>query len=203
MKLLVPILLCACLSFLGCANHNTAAGNVATGAAINSVAGVPGAGVISLLATAVELISQYGRPSVGSASPQLSHHIKQSPGFVLKEDGTPHWIPRKEKGGHTITADNAPQRSKDYAVDYIIAVQKFCDAQFGDTPEMQQKNLKAWKDGKAVVAEYHGSHKTDLVIVSVNREPAEAMTAEEWVARNTGGTKGEPINKKESISEEN
>lgn len=186
-KFCAMIILAAISCLFGCAGHNTAAGNVATGAAINAAAGVPGAGVVGLVAMAADIISQSGHPEVGKMSPELTKHLSQAPACsAFRIDGkvVTRCISRKKEDGSLITKDNAPKRSVEYAEAYILVVGQFCDGIFGDTPEMQATNLAAWKEGKTVVAEFHGPNNANLVFVSIGREPAEVMLSEEWVARN-------------------
>lgn len=187
-------------SSVGCAGpgRNTVAGNVATGASINALAGVPGAGLVGLAAMATDIISQSGKPKTGQFSPALRQHLNQSPGLILTT-GKPHWMPRKETDGHVITADNAPKRSMEYKEAFVRAADKYVRGQFGDTPEMQQENLKAWEERKTVVAEYSGPNNANLVFVSTDREPAEVMFSEEWTARKAGGAAEKSRNTKEPV----
>jgi len=176
----------------GCAGpgSNTVAGNVATGATINALGGVPGAGIVGLAASAIEIFSGFGHPTIGKASPKIIKYLNESPTCnLIDENGKLKggWASRKLKDGRVITKENASQRAMDYSEAYMIAVSQFVDKQFGDTEEMRQRNLKAWEEGTIVIAEYHGPKDTDIVIVSTNREPAEAMLAEEWAARKTAG----------------
>jgi hypothetical protein len=173
--------------FCGCAGHNTVAGNVATGAAINAAAGVPGAGAVSLAAMAVDLFMQSGRPKVGKASPGLKEHLRQSPAFnIIERNGEikSGWVSRKKEDGSLITKENAPKKSMEYMEAYMRSLGQYVSGNFGDTPEMQKKNLQAWEEGKMVVAEYHWPSNANLVFVSVGREPAEVMLIEEWAVRN-------------------
>lgn len=203
-KINATIILAAIACLFGCAGQNTAAGNVATGATINAVAGVPGAGIVGLVATAADIISQSGHPEVGKMSPEFSKHFLQAPACIsYRKDGknVMHWKSRKKEDGSLITKDNAPKRSMEYAETFILSAGQFCDGIFGDTPEMQAKNLAAWKEGKTVVAEFHGPNNANIAFVSVNREPAEVMLSEEWAARNAGvtadsGDTKEPVNGK-------
>lgn len=203
-KIYSMLVLAAISCSFGCAGQNTAAGNVATGAAINAAAGVPGAGVVGLIAMAADIISQSGHPEVGKMSPELTKHLSQAPACsAFRIDGkvVTRCISRKKEDGSLITKDNAPKRSVEYAEAYILVVGQFCDGIFGDTPEMQAKNLAAWKEGKTVVAEYHGPNNANLVFVSIGREPAEVMLSEEWAARNAGipannGDRKVPVNGK-------
>lgn len=185
MKSLVLMLSIISLCIGGCAGQNTAAGNVATGATINAVAGVPGAGIVTLVATAAEIFSKIGQPKIGKTSPDIRHHLMKTPGYVKDASGKVIWVPRKQADGTVITADNAPQRSMECTETYVRAVSSYLQGIFGDTTEMQRANLAAWKDGKTVIAEYHGPNNSDIVIVSTNREPATVMLSEEW-KKNTG-----------------
>lgn len=180
----------------GCAGpgSNTVAGNVATGATINALAGVPGAGIVGIVAMAADVISQSGQPKINKWSPEFTRHILQSPlcsfrckdrdARTCKDDEFElFWYPRKKADGSLITTQNAPKRSMEYMETYVRSAKQYLRGVFGDTPEMQAKNLKAWEEGKTVVAEYHGPNNANLVYVSVNREPAEIMLAEEWATK--------------------
>jgi hypothetical protein len=186
---------------VGCAGtgSNTVAGNVATGATINALAGVPGAGIVGLTAMAVDVITTSGRPQVGKLSPALLQQWQQAPLLFIGPDKST-WKPRKLEDGRLITEENAPKRSMEYKEAVQRAISKYVDGQFGDTPEMQQKNLKAWEERKTVVAEYSGPNNANIVFVSTDREPAEVMFSEEWAARNAAGAAEKPGVLKEPAS---
>jgi len=186
-KIYAMLVLAAISCCFGCAGQNTAAGNVATGAAINAAAGVPGAGVVGLVAMAADIISHSGQPEVGKSSPEIVKHLNQSPACnLLYKNGElkAFWVSRKQEDGSLITTTNAPKRSMEYAEAWSRSLRLYLGGIFGDTPEMQATNLAAWKEGKTVVAEFHGPNNANLVFVSIGREPAEVMLSEEWVARN-------------------
>lgn len=202
MKKLFGIMLAIAIACsVGCAGpgSNTVAGNVATGATINSLAGVPGAGIVGLAAMAVDVISTSGRPQVGKLSPALLQQWQQAPLLFIGPDKST-WKPRKLEDGRLITEENAPKRSMEYKEAVQRAISKYVDGQFGDTAEMQQINLKAWEERKTVVAEYSGPNNANIVFVSTGREPAEVMFSEEWTARKAGGAAEKSRNTKEPVS---
>lgn len=180
---------------LGCAGpgSNTVAGNVATGATINALAGVPGAGLVTAAAMAVEALVK-PRSNKGRVSPELVKLVEESPGIELvcknkkelvcrDEELEVVWRTRKKKDGRLVTAENAPKRSLEYTESLARAARKYWAGILGDTPEMQAKNLKAREEGQTVVAEYRGPNNVSIVYVSVNNGPVDVMTGEEWAAQ--------------------
>lgn len=188
-------------SSVGCAGpgSNTVAGNVATGATINAVAGVPGAGLVGAAAMAVEALSKPSSPKGGKASPALAKMVQESPTCNLfckqwkervckEEELEVFWRSRKKEDGSFVTVENAPKRSMEYTEAFRRATFKYMSGILGDTPEMQTRNLKAREEGRSVVAEYYRPNNANLVFVSTNKdEVADAMLAEEWAAKNAGG----------------
>jgi len=185
----------------GCAGpgSNTVAGNVATGAAINALAGVPGAGIVGLAAMVVDAATKPSAPKGGKASPELRKMIMESPTCNIfckhwkerpckPEELEVFWVTRKEEGGRVVSKETAPRRSMEYTEAFRRATYKYMAGILGDTPEMQAKNQKAREEGRLVVAAYSGPNNTNLVFVSRNKdEVADAMLAEEWAARKDAG----------------
>jgi len=214
MKKFLGLMLTLTIAFsVGCAGpgSNTVAGNVATGATINALAGVPGAGLVGLAAMTVDAISNSRRPEIKKWSPEFSKHVLQSPLFSFRckdlnapvckdEDIEVSWRPRKKDDGSLITSENAPKRSMEYTEAYVKSADHYLHGIFGDTPEMQQRNLKAWEEGKTVVAEYHRPNNANLVYVSTGREPAEIMLTEEWAVRKAGVAAVKPEDAKEPVN---
>jgi len=187
----LTLLIAISLIVSGCANTSNMAGNVATGAGIDAMAGVPYAGVIGLAATAVEIISKIGKPKVGEPSAKLKEIIMNSPWPILDESKTKvvGWktdsrFDPVQKKVVNMTVENSPPTNLGYKAAYMIAMNRYVKGDFGDGGEdAVKKNLDAWRDGKLVEAEYAGPNGAKVVIVSDKNEPGEVMTYEEWMTR--------------------
>lgn len=196
-------LVVAAALMLGCAGpgSNTVAGNVATGATINALAGVPGAGLVGAAAMAVEALVK-PRSNKGRVSPELVKLVEEAPGIELvcknkkavckDEEWEVVWRSRKKKDGSLVTVENAPKRSLEYTESLKRAARKYWAGILGDTPEMHAKNLEARKEGKTVVAEYRGPNNVSVVFLSVNNGPVDIMTGEEWAARKAAAVPAKP-----------
>jgi hypothetical protein len=197
---------------VGCAGpgSNTVPGNVATGATINALAGVPGAGLVAAAAIAVEALTK-PRSNKGGVSPELVKLVEEAPSFNLAcknskelvckdEELEVVWRSRKRKDGSLVTVESAPKRSLEYTESLGRAARKYWAGILGDTPEMQAKNLKAREEGTTVVAEYHGPNNANIVYESVNNGPVYVMTGEEWAARNAAGAAEKSVDLKDPTS---
>lgn len=181
------------LAFLmsGCANTSKTAGNIATGAGIDAMAGVPYAGAIGLAATAVEIFSKIGKPKIGNRTSKITEIVRSTPRPILDETNSKviTWKPEvyfDKVKNHVvkITLENATQTNLDYKVAYAIATKRFVLGDFGNGgQDTAKKNMDAWKDGKLVEVEYTGPNGVKVVIVSDKNDPGEVMTYEEWMAR--------------------
>ncbi len=212
MKKVLGIMMALIISCsVGCAGpgSNTVSGNVATGATINALAGVPGAGLVAATAMAVEALMK-PRSNKGGVSPELVKLVEEAPSINLicknakelvckDEELEVVWKSRKKKDGSVVTVENAPKRSLEYTESLGRAARKYWAGILGDSPEMQAKNLKARAEGKTVVAEYHGPNNADIVYESINNGPVYVMTGEEWAARNAGGSSEKSGDSKESV----
>lgn len=195
----------------GCAGpgRNTTAGNVATGATINALAGVPGAGLVGAAAMMVEAMTNPSSSNRGTVSPELEKMVEEAPRCTLVckyskervcqvEELEVIWKSRKKKDGSFATVENAPKRALEYTEALTRAAKKYWAGILGDTPEMQAANLKARAEGKTVVAEYGGPNGASIVYVSVDNSPVEVMTGEEWTARKSSGDPTKSGNLKEA-----
>ncbi|ABL01362.1 hypothetical protein [Pelobacter propionicus] len=158
----------------GCAGNTTRYQDARTVSSINSLAGVPYAGYLGVAAMAADVVSKVGKPKTGVISPGIMNHLLSSPMYLEK------WIPRK-KNGVLLTVENTPQISRDYTETYAKTVPRLIGGDFGDGGEVVvKKNIEAWRDGKRVVAEYHGPNGVKVICVSDNNKPFNIMTREEW-----------------------
>lgn len=172
----------------GCSGPNTVARNVETASTINSLAGVPGAGIVGLVASAIDIFSKVGKPTTAPASPGIVKHLRSSPALVKlpNKEGKviPKWITRKEADGQVVSADTAPKISMEYTEAYVDAVGRFHAGDFGDGGELKiRENLKAWEKGELVVAEYDNPTGAKIIIVSNHNSPGEPMLPEEWAEK--------------------
>lgn len=187
----ITLLIVILLLESGCANTSKVAGNVATGAGIDAMAGVPYAGAIGLAATAVEVFSKIGKPEIGKKSPRIEEIIRNSPRPVLDETRrkvvswkTEVYVDKTSKQVVKKTLENSPPENLGYKAAYAMAIYRYVNGDFGDGEgDAVKRNLEAWRDEKLVVAEYTGPNGAKVVIVSDKNEPGEVMTGEEWVAR--------------------
>lgn len=183
------LIVCGMVAFLaGCSGPNTVARNVETAASINSLAGVPYAGVVGLAASAVDIFSKVGKPKVAPASPGIRNHIQNSPAMIKlpNKEGkvVTTWRPRKGKDGQMISAETAPKISMEYTEAFMDAVGRFVAGDFGDGDELKKsENLKAWEKGELVVAEYDNPNGAKIIIVSNENRPGEPMLPEEWAEK--------------------
>lgn len=172
----------------GCAGPNTVARNVETAATINSLAGVPGAGLVGLAASAVDIFSNIGKPKVNKTSERLSVLIAKTPVIFWDMNGQYKWgeyaIWRENGETKRIKIDQIPQEKLNYKAAWAKAVGLIPQGIFAqDNQELQQTKLDAWKNGGLVVAEYTGLNNAQIVAVSVNNEPFELMLPEEWAEK--------------------
>lgn len=203
---------------LGCAGpgSNTVAGNVATGATINALAGVPGAGLVGAVAMIVDAATKPGPRKAAKVkiSPELLQMFEESPTCntfckhwkerrCADAELEVFWRSRKKKDGSLITVDNAPKRSMEYTEAAMKAANKYLAGIFGDTPEEHTKNLKAKAEGKMFVAVYHSPNNANIIYVSKNNGPADIMTAEEWAARKAAAVPAKPEVAKEPANVSN
>lgn len=173
------------VALVGCTGPNKVARNVETAASINSLAGVPGAGLIGLAASAVDIFSKVGKPTTAPASQGLRKHFQSSPGLVKLPDKegklVAKWVPRKVSDGRMVSAETAPQISMQYTEAYTDAIRRFLGGDLGDGGESKiRENIIAWEKGGLVVAEYDNPNGAKIIIVSNHNSPGEPMLPEEW-----------------------
>lgn len=172
----------------GCTGPNTVARNVETAATINSLAGVPGAGLVGLVASAADIFSKIGKPKIGKTSDRLAALIAKTPGIILDSNGQVKWVEYAiwRENGETkrIKVDQIPQEKLNYKAAWAKAVGLIPEGIFSqDNQEVQQRNLDAWEKGELVVAEYPGLNGAKIVAISVNNGPFELMLPEEWAEK--------------------
>jgi len=84
-RILLPGLIM--LTITACSGPNTVARNVETAASINALAGVPGAGLVGLAASAIDLFSSFGRPKLGKTSEKLMAFVSKTPSIFGERMG--------------------------------------------------------------------------------------------------------------------
>lgn len=183
------------LTITACSGPNTVARNVETAASLNALAGVPGAGLIGLAASAVDLFSGFGKPKVGKTSERLMEIVSRTPGVLRDTNGQYKWLDYAvwRENGETkrLKLDQIPQEKLNYKLAWVKAVGSVQEGILSqDNQELQARNLEAWEKGDSVVAEYVGPNGAKVVAVSKNKEPFEIMLPEELAAITDTKSKG-------------
>lgn len=176
------------VTLAGCSGPNSTARNIETAASINSLAGVPGAGLVGLTASAIDIFSKAGKPAMDKPSEGIANHMRQAPGLVKLPDKegkvVSKWITRKEPEGRIVSYETAPKISMAYTEAYQDAINRYLAGDFGDGGETKVRdNLQAWSKGELVVAEYNNPNGAKIIIVSNNNKPGKAMLPEEWAEK--------------------
>ncbi len=185
-RILLPGLIM--LTITACSGPNTVARNVETAASINALAGVPGAGLVGLAASAIDLFSSFGRPKLGKTSEKLMAFVSKTPSIFWGENGEYKWgeyaIWRENDEIKRVKVDQIPLENLNLKAAWSKSVGLIPQGIFSeDNSESQKKSLDAWEKGELVVAEYSGLNGAKVVAVSKNKEPFEIMLPEEWAAK--------------------
>lgn len=180
------------VTLAGCSGPNSTARNIETAATINSLAGVPGAGLVGLAASAADVITKSGNPKVGKTSERLSALVAKTPAIFWDSNGHYKWaesyVWRENGETKRIKTDQIPQEMLNYKAGWAKAIGLIPQGIFyEDNPVLQSKNLDALEKGDLVVAEYAGLNGAKIIAVSKNNEPFELMLPEEWSAKNKAG----------------
>lgn len=176
------------VTLAGCSGPNSTARNIETATSINSLAGVPGAGLVGLTASAIDIYSKAGNPGMDKPSEGIGYHMRQAPGLVKlpDKDGrvVSKWITRNEPEGRIVSSETAPKISMAYTEAYHDAIKRYLAGDFGDGGEDKVRdNLQAWAKGELVVAEYNNPNGAKIIIVSNHNNPGKAMLPEEWAEK--------------------
>lgn len=183
------------LTITACSGPNTVARNVETAASLNALAGVPGAGLIGLAASAVDLFSGFGKPKLGKTSEKLSACVSKTPSIFWGENGQYKWgeyaVWRENGETKRVKIDQIPQENLNLKAAWAKAVGLIPQGVFAEgNQDLQARNLDAWKKGETVVVEYAGLNGATVVAVSKNKEPFEIMLPGELAAITDTKSKG-------------